>query len=184
MKSMTKGALGALLLGSVAFVAASPASAGGVSVGVGIGLPGVTVAVPGVNVDVDGCDDYYEPPWGYPDDYCNYDLWDEPVYYNGTWYSGPFYVDYDEDDVPMYWINGEWVYDEWNGPRPRVWSLGSPGFVLWAGRSHFGRHVWVFGGHNWVFRHGSHPHFGGGHGGPGGPGGGGGAYGGGEEPPD
>ena len=23
--------------------------------------------------------DYYEPPWGYPADYCNYQLWWEPI---------------------------------------------------------------------------------------------------------
>jgi len=160
MKYVTKGALGALLLGSVAFVAASPASAG-VSVGVTIGIPGVAVGVVGGD-----CDDYYEPPWGYPDDYCEYDLWDQPVYYDGTWFSGPFYVDYDEDDYPMYYINGEWVYDEWDGPRPTVWAWGSPGFMLWTGRSHFGHHRWRFGHHNnWVIHHNNHPHHGGGHGG-------------------
>src|ERR1043166_9137285 len=23
--------------------------------------------------------DYYEPPWGYPPDYCNYQVWTQPV---------------------------------------------------------------------------------------------------------
>src|SRR3954464_7809926 len=25
--------------------------------------------------------DYYDPPWGYPPDYCLYQTWNDPVYY-------------------------------------------------------------------------------------------------------
>src|SRR4051812_22010104 len=39
------------------------------------------------------CDyyDYYNPPWGYPPDYCNYQVWQEPIYVGGAWYEGPIY---------------------------------------------------------------------------------------------
>src|SRR5262245_52736331 len=33
--------------------------------------------------------DYYTPPWGFPPDYCRYQLWNQPVYFGGSWYSGP-----------------------------------------------------------------------------------------------
>jgi hypothetical protein len=63
--------------------------------------------------------DYYSPPWGYPQDYCNYGLWYDPIYYSGSWYSGPIYyrrfAGYN-----WYWLHGEWRRDQWNGPRPRI----------------------------------------------------------------
>jgi hypothetical protein len=35
--------------------------------------------------------DYYAPPWGYPPDYCRYQIWNQPVFYGGFWYGGPIY---------------------------------------------------------------------------------------------
>ena len=61
--------------------------------------------------------DYYNPPWGYPPDYCNYQVWQQPVYVGGLWYSGPiYYRDFDGDR--MFWLNGGWHRDEWRGERP------------------------------------------------------------------
>jgi hypothetical protein len=61
--------------------------------------------------------DYYEPPWGYPPDYCAYQVWQEPIYVGGLWYSGPiYYRSYDGDR--QYWLNGGWRRDEWRGSRP------------------------------------------------------------------
>lgn len=65
-----------------------------------------------------GCD-YYAPPWGYPNDYCRYSLWYDPIYYGGAWYSGPIYhrhyAGYD-----WYWLHGGWRRDQWRGSRPRI----------------------------------------------------------------
>ena len=149
MKLVTTSTL-ALLLGSAALIATAPASA----------RPSLNVSAgPTLAAYNDNCDDYYEPPWGYPEDYCNYDLWDQPICYDGVWYSGPFYIDYDEDDVPMYWMYDDWVYAD-ACRRPAVWGWGSPGFVFWQGWSHFHHHNWFWGGHtNWWFRHRVHPHW-------------------------
>src|ERR1041384_4753756 len=55
------------------------------------------------------CDyyDYYEPPWGYPPDYCNYQVWTDPVYYGGLWYGGPIYYR-SYAGVNWFWLNGGW----------------------------------------------------------------------------
>jgi hypothetical protein len=61
--------------------------------------------------------DYYNPPWGYPPDYCNYQVWTQPVYVGGLWYGGPiYYRDFGGDR--MFWLNGGWRRDEWRGERP------------------------------------------------------------------
>ena len=61
--------------------------------------------------------DYYNPPWGYPPDYCNYQTWNEPVYYGGLWYGGPIYYR-SYGGVNWFWLNGGWRRDEWRGTRP------------------------------------------------------------------
>ena len=58
--------------------------------------------------------DYYNPPWGFPTDYCNYQLWYEPVYYGGSWYSGPFYYR-NFGGYNQFWLNGGWRRDNWRG---------------------------------------------------------------------
>ena len=81
--------------------------------------------------------DYYTPPWGYPADYCRYELWNEPVYYRGVWYSGPIYSR-NYGGETWFWLNGDWRRDEWRGPRPRIdWNRG--GNVFWQGDVHRGR---------------------------------------------
>lgn len=75
--------------------------------------------------------DYYSPPWGYPSDYCQYQLWNEPVFYSGTWYSGPIYYR-TVGGANWFWLNGNWRRDEWRGARPRIdWNRG--GNVFWRG---------------------------------------------------
>ena len=162
MKFANTSAL-ALLLGTAAFFVA-PASAG-TSVSVSVGPVGIAVAG-------SDCDDYYEPPWGYPPDYCNYEVYDQPVYVGGVWYRGPIYWRYD-NGVRVFWVNGAWRRHEWVGPMPRHWRWGHRGFMTWHGKTHFGRHSWVIGGHNnWHPRHGGHGGDGhGGHGDHGGHGG-------------
>jgi hypothetical protein len=84
------------------------------------------------------CDayDYFNPPWGYPPDYCNYNVWYEPVYFGGLWYSGPIYYR-DFDGQRMFWLNGGWRRDEWRGSRPAHidWSHN----MRWTGGAVRGR---------------------------------------------
>jgi hypothetical protein len=61
--------------------------------------------------------DYYNPPWGYPPDYCAYQIWQEPIYYGGLWYSGPIYYR-SFGGERLFWLNGGWRHDEWRGARP------------------------------------------------------------------
>src|SRR6266550_7680118 len=61
--------------------------------------------------------DYYDPPWGYPPDYCLYQTWNEPVYYGGLWYSGPIYYR-NYSGANWFWLNGGWRRDEGRGARP------------------------------------------------------------------
>ena len=89
------------------------------------------------DVDYDTACDYYTPPWGYPADYCRYQLWSEPVYYGGVWYSGPIYSRFYGGER-LYWLNGDWRHDEWRGARPNIdWSRGRN--VYWKGDLHHGR---------------------------------------------
>lgn len=61
--------------------------------------------------------DYYDAPWGYPPDFCNYNVWYQPVYFGGLWYGGPIYYR-DFGGERMFWLNGGWHRDEWRGARP------------------------------------------------------------------
>lgn len=79
--------------------------------------------------------DYYTPPWGYPDDYCDYDIWNQPVYFGGSWYSGPIYYRY-SSGIPYFWLNGSWRRDQWRGPRPRSFDWGRGHNVRWSGEVH------------------------------------------------
>lgn len=89
------------------------------------------------DVDYDTSCDYYTPPWGYPADYCRYQLWSEPVYYGGVWYSGPIYSRFYGGER-WYWLNGDWRHDEWRGVRPNIdWNRGRN--VYWKGDLHRGR---------------------------------------------
>ncbi len=58
--------------------------------------------------------DYYTPPWGYPPDFCSYQLWNEPVFFGGSWFSGPIYYR-DYGGSRSYWLNGGWRHRRASG---------------------------------------------------------------------
>src|SRR5712671_4067606 len=76
--------------------------------------------------------DYYTPPWGYPPDFCSYQLWNEPVFFGGSWFSGPIYYR-DYGGSRSYWLNGGWRHDEWRGARPGGIDWGRNGNTRWTG---------------------------------------------------
>jgi hypothetical protein len=97
--------------------------------------------------------DYYTPPWGFPLDYCRYQVWRQPVYFGGLWYSGPIYYRV-VNNVNWFWINGSWCRDQWYGPRPSYidWSRNR----RWDGPRHnwrdeYRRGTWA-GRNTWVGR--------------------------------
>jgi len=111
MKKFAKAALGAFMLASGMLAFAGPASAqGGISFGFGDGFYGF-----------DSCDyyDYYDqaPPWGLPDDYCDYPVYFEPVFFDGFWYRGPIFYRWTHGHR-MFWLNGGWREDSRRGPLP------------------------------------------------------------------
>jgi hypothetical protein len=69
----------------------------------------------------DPCDyyDYYDeaPPWGLPPDYCDYPVYFEPVYFDGTWYRGPIYYRWTHGRR-LFWLHGGWHENAWRGPSP------------------------------------------------------------------
>jgi hypothetical protein len=80
---------------------------------------GYYAPAPRYTADYDNSCDYYNPPWGYPADYCRYQTWNEPVYYGGIWYSGPIYYR-NYAGANWFWLNGDWRRDEWRGQRPAI----------------------------------------------------------------
>ena len=163
MKKITKYALGALMLAGTAVGLTQPASAG-VSVGIGIGIPGPAYYGPAY-----ACDPYYD----------SYD-----PYGCGAYYSGPVFID-------GVWFNGPLRWRFWGGRR-EFWTHG--GWHVGSGWREGGFHGRGFnpGFHGGGFRGGFHGggehmhpgfggggHFGGGHMGGGGHFGGGGHTGGG-----
>ena len=162
MKKMTKAVLAALALTGAAMAMSAPAKAQ-VSAYVGVGgdsgfgayyesdsYADPYYAAPYADAydsnyaDPYACDyyDYYEPPWGYPPDYCNYQVWTQPVYASGLWYGGPIYYR-SYSGVNWFWLNGGWRRDEWRGSRPgRIdWSRNR----YWSGQIHHrpnSRGVW------------------------------------------
>lgn len=123
MKMFAKSALGAFMLaaGTLAFTAPASAQAG-ISFGFGDGFYGF-----------DSCDyyDYYDqaPPWGLPDDYCDYPVYFEPVFFDGFWYRGPIYYRWTHGHR-VFWLNGGWREDAWRGPRPPAIAWESRGGPL------------------------------------------------------
>jgi hypothetical protein len=112
MKIFAKAALGALVLACATLTMPPPASA---SVGIEFGGPGFAFGDP--------CDyyDYYDepPPWGLPPDYCDYPVYFEPVFFNGSWYRGPIYYRW-AHGRRLFWLHGGWHEDRWRGPRPSI----------------------------------------------------------------
>ena len=141
MKKITKFALGALMMAGTAIGVSQPAAAG-VSVGIGIGIPGPAYYGPAY-----ACDPYYN-------DYDEYGC--------GAYYSGPVFLD-------GVWFNGPLRWRDWGGRREFWWHGGwhvgsgwrSSGFHGRGFRPELGR-----GFHGGGFRGGErmHPgaHFGGG----------------------
>ena len=79
--------------------------------------------------------DYYTPPWGYPPDYCRYQIWSEPVYVGGIWYGGPIYYGLFWG-APWFWVNGSWWRDEWRGERPNHHDWNRGDHKRWDGEKH------------------------------------------------
>jgi len=138
MKSLSKAIVGALMLAGASLSATSSASAY-FDAGISFGDP---------DYNFDPCDyyDYYDeaPPWGLPQDYCDYPVYFEPVYFGGSWYRGPIYYRWTHGRR-LFWLNGGWREDGWRGPRP--------GRIAWNHRGGHFRGVrpgWGFhGGHDW-----------------------------------
>ena len=153
LKAMTKLAIGALLLGSAAFASAAPAAARGyVGFSFGFGYPAYD----------NPCDyyDYYDapPPWGLPPDYCEYNVFWEPVYWGGEWYRGPIYYRWDHGRR-VYWLNGGWRHDRWHGRRPGRIEWRNHGGDHWRGNRYNN-----YRGHNTNYRSGHHSgHYSGGY---------------------
>ena len=90
----------------MAGVFAVPARADSFSIGLGGG---------GVSFSYDSggyCDRF-----GCPDGYWDLPVYDCPVFWGGDWYRGPVYYRRYNGRV-MYWIHGDWRYDQWRGARP------------------------------------------------------------------
>ena len=96
MKKITKFALGALMLAGTAIGVSQPAAAG-VSVGIGIGIPGPAYYGPAY-----ACDPYYN-------DYDEYGC--------GAYYSDPVFLD-------GVWFNGPLRWRDWGGRREFWWHGG------------------------------------------------------------
>jgi hypothetical protein len=127
MKNITKIALGAALLGASVAGFIAPAEAG-ISVGIGIGVPGVWYGPPGPCA---GYRYYYGTPWAS----CGYWDYDEPIFVDGYWYHGPFYYRWWHGER-QFWFHGGWRVNEWHG---------GPGG--WHGGVHWGDHGFWHGGH-------------------------------------
>lgn len=143
MKTIAKAALnataGALMLAGASIGFAAPASAD-VDVGISFGDP---------VYGFDPCDyyDYYDepPPWGLPQDYCDYPVYFEPVFFDGYWYRGPIFYRWTHGRR-LFWINGGWRADSWRGPRPARITWNNHGAHLRGFRPGIGFHG---GGHDW-----------------------------------
>jgi hypothetical protein len=114
MKIYAKTLLSALMLAGASFAFSAPAAAQvdfGISFGYGDGFTGF-----------DPCDyyDYYDepPPWGLPDDYCDYPVYYEPVFFDGYWYRGPIYYRWNHGRR-VFWLNGGWRDTHWSGSPPQ-----------------------------------------------------------------
>jgi hypothetical protein len=142
MKRFGKLAIGALMAGGAALAVATPAAARpSIGISFGFGLPGYA--------NFGACDyyDYYNapPPWGLPPNYCNYNVYFQPIYWNGEWYRGPVYYRF-EGGRRVFWLNGSWRRADW---RHR------PSNIQWRerGRQHF-RHNYRHRG----YQHGGYYH--------------------------
>ncbi len=109
MKRFGKLAIGALMCGGAALAFATPAAARAhFGISFGFGFPGYASFGP--------CDyyDYYDaaPPWGLPPDYCDDNVYFQPIFWDGEWYRGPIYYRW-EHGRRVFWLNGGWRRAEW-----------------------------------------------------------------------
>lgn len=102
MKTLSKVALAASVLASLA-IGMSDANAG-VTVGVAVGTPVVKVRV------ADPC----FRPYRFRPAYCGHPLYGRPVFVDGAWYRGPIYVR-NVEGVRYLWFRGRWERErlEW-----------------------------------------------------------------------
>lgn len=102
MKSLSKIALAASMLGSVV-IGTSDANAG-VTVGVAVGAPVVKLRV------ADPC----FQPYRFRPAYCAYPRYGRPIFVDGVWYRGPVYVR-EVKGVRFLWFRGRWERErlEW-----------------------------------------------------------------------
>lgn len=102
MQSLSKIALGASMLASLA-LGASQANAA-VTVGVAIGVPAVKVRVGNPCFG----------PYHFRPAYCAYPLYGQPIFVDGVWYRGPIYVR-NVEGVRYLWFRGRWERErlEW-----------------------------------------------------------------------
>jgi hypothetical protein len=133
MKNIKKIALGALMLAGTAVGFSQPASAG-VSVGIGIGIPGPA---------------YYGPAYACEPYYDSYD-----PYGCGAYYSGPVFID-------GVWFNGPLRWRAWGGRREFWWHGGWHVGSGWRNEGFHGRGFAPRAGFHGGF--GGRPGFGGGH---------------------
>ena|SRR5215469_8501104 len=102
MKSLSKIAFAASMLGTLA-LGMTDASAG-VTVGVAVGTPAVKVRVG------DPC----FRPYRFRPAYCGHPLYGRPIFVDGVWYRGPVYVR-EVRGVRYLWFRGRWEREhlEW-----------------------------------------------------------------------
>jgi len=150
MRRFGKMALAALMVAGAGAALSTPAAARtDIGISFGFGYPGYANFGP--------CDyyNYYNapPPWGLPPNYCDYDVYYEPVFWGGEWYRGPIYYRWVHGGR-VFWLNGGWRHDEWRGQRPmRIeWRERGREHMRWNGGHHWD------GGHNWGGYHGHHGH--------------------------
>jgi hypothetical protein len=141
MKFLGKALFGAVMLAGTSIALSSPASAYvdvGISFGWGAPIYGF-----------DPCDyyDYYDepPPWGLPDDFCDYPVYFEPIFIDGYWYRGPIYYRWTHGRR-LFWVNGAWREDRWRGSRPSHITWNDRGTHVRGFRPGIGFHG---GGRDW-----------------------------------
>jgi hypothetical protein len=106
MNTISKLALGGLMLAGAAAATTAPASAG-VVVGVNFGVPGLAVyggypyGYPNV------C---YRPYWYRPAWCGGYQVYGEPLFVDGGWYTSPVYYRY-YGGARYFWLHNGWVAD-------------------------------------------------------------------------
>jgi hypothetical protein len=152
MNTISKLALGGLMLAGAAAATTAPANAG-VAVGVNFGVPGFGVSYGYPNV----C---YRPYWYRPAWCGGYPVYGAPLYVDGGWYTSPVYYRY-YGGQRYFWLHNRWIGDRddfhrdfagragW-GDRHDAWQVRHDGWAdhhdAWVDRhdartdQHDGRH--------------------------------------------